>query len=60
MKAFDETTELDIEVTKEEDGLWLAECAALPGWLARGRTREEALEMMRSICLRRVDLVPVS
>jgi predicted RNase H-like HicB family nuclease len=34
---------LQIEIETEEDGRWLAEVLALPGTLAYGRTREEAV-----------------
>ena len=32
-----------IEVEQEQDGRWLTEIPALPGVLAYGRTREEAI-----------------
>ena len=41
-----------IEVEKEEDGRWLTEIPALPGVLAYGRSREEAIAQARVLALR--------
>jgi predicted RNase H-like HicB family nuclease len=43
---------LTIEVEQEEDGRWLAEVAALPGALAYGATRAEAVEHVQALALR--------
>lgn len=43
---------LTIEVEQEDDGRWLAEVADLPGVLAYGRTREEAIERVQALSLR--------
>jgi predicted RNase H-like HicB family nuclease len=43
---------LTIEVEQEEDGRWIAEVPALPGVLAYGRTRDEAIERVQSLSLR--------
>ena len=43
---------LNIEVEQEVDGRWLAEIAALPGVLAYGSTRAEAVEHVQALALR--------
>lgn len=43
---------LTIEVEQEDDGRWLAEVADLPGVLAYGHTREEAIERVQALSLR--------
>jgi predicted RNase H-like HicB family nuclease len=43
---------LTIEVEQEEDGRWLAEVPDIPGVLAYGQTREEAIERVQSLSLR--------
>jgi predicted RNase H-like HicB family nuclease len=41
-----------IEVEKEEDGRWIAEVPELPGVLAYGATREEAVAKTKALALR--------
>lgn len=41
-----------IELDREEDGRWIAEVADLPGVLAYGKTREEALAAVEALALR--------
>jgi len=41
-----------IESEQEEDGRWLAEVLNLPGVLAYGRTREEAIVKVQALGLR--------
>ena len=43
---------LTIEVEREDDGRWLAEVPELPGVLANGQTRAEAVEHVQSLALR--------
>lgn len=43
---------LTIEVEQEVDGRWLAEVAALPGVVAYGVTRVEAVEHVQALALR--------
>ena len=43
---------LKIEVERENDGRWLAEVAELPGVLAYGATREEAIGRAQALTLR--------
>ena len=43
---------LTIEVEQEDDGRWLAELPALPGVLAYGQTRAEAVEHVQALALR--------
>lgn len=33
-----------ITIEQDEDGVFIAECPALPGCISQGRTRQEALE----------------
>jgi len=32
-----------VTVDRDEDGIWIAECPAIPGCVSQGDTREEAL-----------------
>lgn len=43
---------LTVEVEREEDGRWLAEIPDLPGVLAYGGTREEAVAHADALALR--------
>lgn len=43
---------LSIEVEREDDGRWLAEVPDIPGVLAYGDTREEAIERVQALSLR--------
>jgi predicted RNase H-like HicB family nuclease len=43
---------LKIEVEREDDGRWIAEIADLPGVLAYGKSREEAIERAKALSLR--------
>jgi len=43
---------LQIEVEREEDGRWLTEVPELPGVLAYGQTREEAIVRVKSLTWR--------
>lgn len=43
---------LTLEVEQEEDGRWLPEVPDLPGVLAYGRTRREAIERAQALSLR--------
>jgi predicted RNase H-like HicB family nuclease len=41
-------------IDRDEDGVWVAECPAIPGCVSQGQTREEALHNVReaiSACL---------
>jgi len=43
---------LAIEIEQEEDGRWIAEVPDLPGVLAYGQTREEAITRVKALALR--------
>jgi predicted RNase H-like HicB family nuclease len=43
---------LTIEVEQEDDGRWLAEVPEIPGVLAYGQTREEAVERVQALSLK--------
>lgn len=34
-------------IDRDEDGMWIAECPAVPGCVSQGRTKEEALENIK-------------
>lgn len=40
---------LTIELEQEEDGRWIADVPELPGVLAYGQTRQEALERVQAL-----------
>ena len=44
--------QMTIEVDQEEDGRYLAEVIELPGTLAYGQTREEAIAKVQALALR--------
>ena len=44
--------QMTIETEIEEDGRWIAEVPALPGTLAYGATREEAIRHVQALALR--------
>lgn len=41
-----------IEIEREEDGRWIAEVPDLPGVMAYGRTRKEAVDKVEALALR--------
>ena len=41
-----------IEIDREDDGRWIAEVADLPGAMAYGGTRQEAIERVQALSLR--------
>ncbi len=43
---------LPIELEQEEDGRWIAEVTSLPGVMAYGKTREEAIARVEALTLR--------
>lgn len=43
---------LRLEVEREDDGRWLAEVVDLPGVMAYGQTRAEAVERAKALSLR--------
>lgn len=39
---------------RDEDGMWIAECPSIPGYVSQGQTREEALTNIKeaiALCL---------
>lgn len=43
-----------VTLDRDEDGVWVAECPAIPGCVSQGADREEALEGIReaiALCL---------
>lgn len=42
-KAYNQGVHLSIEIDQEDDGRWIAEALELPGVIAYGETREEAI-----------------
>ena len=43
---------LRVEVEREDDGRWIAEVIELPGVLAYGQSRDEAIERAKALSLR--------
>ena len=43
---------MKIEIEREVDGRWIAEVPDLPGVMAYGETREEAIAKVQSLALR--------
>ncbi len=43
---------MKIEIEREEDGRWIAEVSDLPGVLAYGKTRAEAITKVEALALR--------
>ena len=44
----------NVTVDRDEDGVWIVECPAIPGCVSQGRTKEEALDNIReaiALCL---------
>ena len=41
-----------IEIDREEDGRWIAEIPELPGVMAYGKTRQEAIAKVEALALR--------
>jgi predicted RNase H-like HicB family nuclease len=44
--------QFEIEFDREADGRWIAEISALPGVMAYGATREEAVVKVEALALR--------
>jgi predicted RNase H-like HicB family nuclease len=42
----------EIEIDREDDGRWMAEVSALPGVMAYGQTRDEAMARVQALALR--------
>lgn len=43
-----------VTVDRDEDGVWIAECPAIPGCVSQGSTKEQALKNIREaikLCL---------
>ena len=43
-----------VTVDRDEDGLWIVECPAIPGCVSQGKTKDEALDNIReaiALCL---------
>jgi len=48
----DKELKFQIELDREEDGRWIAEIAALPGVMAYGETKPEAVAKVKALALR--------
>lgn len=43
-----------VTLSRDEDGIWIAECPAIPGCVSRGNTKAEALSNIKEaiqVCL---------
>ena len=45
---------MKVEIEREEDGRWIAEVPDLPGAMAYGQTREEAVSKVEALALRSI------
>ena len=43
---------MQIEIDREDDGRWIAEVPELPGVMAYGKGREEAISKVKALALR--------
>jgi len=34
---------LTVSLDRDEDGIWIAECPSIPGYVSQGKTKDEAL-----------------
>jgi predicted RNase H-like HicB family nuclease len=44
----------NVTIDRDEDGVWVVECPAIPGCVSQGNTKEEALENIKeaiALCL---------
>lgn len=44
----------NVTIDRDEDGVWVVECPAIPGCVSQGDTKEEALENIKeaiALCL---------
>jgi len=48
----DKELKFQIELDREEDGRWMAEIASLPGVMAYGKTKPEAVAKVKALALR--------
>jgi predicted RNase H-like HicB family nuclease len=45
---------LSVTVDRDEDGMWVVECPAIPGCVSQGKTKEDALKNIKeaiALCL---------
>jgi predicted RNase H-like HicB family nuclease len=47
-----EPSAMRIEIEREQDGRWIAEVRDLPGVMAYGRTRKDAISKVQALALR--------
>jgi len=44
----------NVTIDRDEDGIWIVECPAIPGCVSQGNTKEKALENIKeaiALCL---------
>ena len=44
----------NVTLDRDEDGVWIAECPAIPGCVSQGKTKQEAVENIKdaiALCL---------
>jgi predicted RNase H-like HicB family nuclease len=45
---------LSVTIDRDEDGIWVAECPAIPGCVSQGKTKAEAIKNVKeaiALCL---------
>ena len=40
-----------VTLDRDEDGIWVVECPAIPGCVSQGKTKDEALENIKDLPL---------
>lgn len=53
-KAEGAIMKLNVTIDRDEDGIWVVECPAIPGCVSQGKTKKEALENIKEaiqLCL---------
>jgi predicted RNase H-like HicB family nuclease len=48
------TMKLSVTLDRDEDGIWIAECPAIPGCVSQGKTKPQALKNIKeaiALCL---------
>ena len=46
---------MTVTIDRDEDGVWVVECPAIPGCVSQGQTKEEALDNIReaiALCIK--------
>ena len=47
----------NVTIDRDEDGVWIVECPAIPGCVSQGRTRDEAIENIKD-AIQQLEMLP--